>query len=276
MKNLYRQSQPPDVKIDEIIVALGTYALGDIKYNIYGIDDCEKKEPKPIAAFILCSCFIDQMAAFAYNHPINENEDYYKKFIREYLPPYYQAFKLYTELRCLIIHGYSIGEHLSLSIDQPLPGFDKQTVSASAITAIQLYNDLKTAFEKLRSELLSETSTRYNALKKYDIAPPLTEVKHSYHKFSKVESAYLIEHYTSLVKNHFLNGNKAWIISSVRKKKIDDSENPYVVLAVAKSNGRDFGVPIERVTTQLNLASPIEVLKVAGIYQEQTPPPNAM
>jgi hypothetical protein len=270
MKNLYRQSQPPAIKIDEIIIAFGTYALGDIKYNIYGIEGSERNEPKSIAAFILCSCLIDQMAAFAYNHPFNENEDYYKKFIREYLPPYYQAYKLYTELRCLLIHGYSIGEHLSLSIDESLPGFDDQTVSAYTLTAVRLYNDLKEAFNKFKSELLSHTPTRENAKKKYDSAPPLTEVNHNYHKFSKSESDYLIKHYTRLVKRKFLNANKAWVISSIIKKKIDDSQDPYIVLVVAKSNGRNFGVPLERVTTQFRIASPIESLKTAGLYEERS------
>ena len=84
MTNQYRQSFPPEEKIEEILTAFGTYALGDIKHNI--------DNEKPISAFILCSCLIDQMAYFAYNHSFDENEKYYKQFIKDLRKSRFCAF----------------------------------------------------------------------------------------------------------------------------------------------------------------------------------------
>ena len=77
MQTSIRQSQPDDVKIEEIIDSFNRFALRDIIVNI----------ENPIAAFILISCFIDQMAAFAYNtQPKKKGEvgSNYKKFRQVY------------------------------------------------------------------------------------------------------------------------------------------------------------------------------------------------
>lgn len=67
MKNLLRQSLPPEVKIEEIITYFGQYAIGDIKYNIENKDNS-----KPIPAFIICCCLIDHLAASA---PVEETKN---------------------------------------------------------------------------------------------------------------------------------------------------------------------------------------------------------
>ena len=67
-----------DQIIAQIIDSFHDFALGDIEHNV---------APKPIAAFILCSCLIDQLAAFRYNQ-IDESAKYYNEFIKDYLPQY--------------------------------------------------------------------------------------------------------------------------------------------------------------------------------------------
>ena len=62
--------------IDTIFHSLETYALGDIKFL--------QENKKPIAAFILCTCFIEQISHFVYR-PNGRNKDKAIAFINEYL-----------------------------------------------------------------------------------------------------------------------------------------------------------------------------------------------
>ena len=52
--------------IDIIFHSLKTYAFGDIKFLL--------ESKKPIAAFILCTCFLEQISHFVYG-PNRRNKD---------------------------------------------------------------------------------------------------------------------------------------------------------------------------------------------------------
>lgn len=103
MSFLPRQSQLDDTKIADLITSLGTYGLGDIRHNI--------ETGKPVAAFILSSCWIDQVALFVFNHNEQNLDVHYRNFIKKYLKRYTEL-DLYTNLRCKLVHSYSVGVNM--------------------------------------------------------------------------------------------------------------------------------------------------------------------
>lgn len=92
-------------KIDIIFHSLETYALGDIKFL--------QQSGKPIAAFILCTCFIEQVSHFVYG-PGGRNKDKAVDFINEFLNEgrniKYSATELVDILRNKLVHNYSLSD----------------------------------------------------------------------------------------------------------------------------------------------------------------------
>ncbi len=81
--------------IETIIYSLEYYALGDIRHN----------RSKPIAAFILRMCFIDQLSSFRYKLLRDANkrpEDFIDDYMKEY-----SGLDLYDMFRHSLIHNYS-------------------------------------------------------------------------------------------------------------------------------------------------------------------------
>lgn len=81
--------------IETIIHSLEHYALGDIRHN----------RCKPIAAFILSMCFIDQLSSFRYKLLRNAKkrpEDFIEEYMKEY-----SGLDLYDMFRHTLIHNYS-------------------------------------------------------------------------------------------------------------------------------------------------------------------------
>lgn len=94
MKNIKKLSNTPQ-PIQTIIYSFENYALGDIRYA----------KPKPIAAFILSICFIEQLSTFLYEF----NADDAKKperFFEEYMEEY-KGINLYHKARHTLVHNYS-------------------------------------------------------------------------------------------------------------------------------------------------------------------------
>jgi hypothetical protein len=92
-------------KIDIIFHSLETYALGDIKFL--------QQNGKPIAAFILCTCFIEQVSHFVYG-PGGRSKDKAVDFINEFLNEgkntKYSATELVDILRNKLVHNYSLSD----------------------------------------------------------------------------------------------------------------------------------------------------------------------
>ena len=85
--------QPQD--INTIVSSFRTYALGDIKHN----------QSKPIAAFILSICFIDQLSSFRYDYKTKHSKRA-ERLIKEYMTPY-KGLDLYDYVRNSLVHNYS-------------------------------------------------------------------------------------------------------------------------------------------------------------------------
>lgn len=184
--------------IEKIIDSFSRFALGDIEFNIH---------TKPISSFILCSCFIDQLAAFRYNHPFNRNKDFYNEFIKEYIPQYI-PYDLYKSLRCNLVHNYTIGEHLSITSDD-IKVWAAPTQEAVLITAKSMYTDLRSAFTKLCNEFFTVGSeSRVNAIARYREFNIISANRTEYKTYSKEEADLLIKYYTPIILGKEIKGNK--------------------------------------------------------------------
>lgn len=254
MKNQTRNLQSDDLKIEEIIDSFHDFAIRDIRVNI----------ENPIAAFILCSCLIDQLAAFRYNHPHNKNGEYYRKFIDEYLPRY-NSLKLYENLRCGLVHNYSISEYLAITSDHPLEDLNSTNVNVNLVTVKRLLKDLETAFEKLRIEFKSETTARKNAIERFKDSPPLILVNRGMWQYSEDEADYLIKYYSPLLIGKLMNEEKSLKIDTIEKSEI--SAKVFIVRCISIKDQRKYEANLDEIATQLSLIYPIEVLKIAGLHK---------
>jgi hypothetical protein len=180
-----RLSQSDDIKIEEIIDSFTRFALRDIKVNI----------PNPIAAFILISCFIDQMAAYAYNTQIRQAGANYRRFITEYFDAY-DPLKLWENLRCALVHNYTLSPNFALS-SEPHPSLPTTTnISANDFTVTEFIKILETALTDLSSHLRDKTSMiRRNALTKYNDSPIIIGVNRGIWQYEESEADYLVKHY---------------------------------------------------------------------------------
>jgi hypothetical protein len=247
-----RLSQPDDVKIEEIIDSFTRFALRDIKVNI----------PNPIAAFILISCFIDQLAAYAYNTQIGQAGANYRKFITEYFDAY-DPLKLWENLRCALVHNYTLSPNFALS-SEPHPSLPPTTnISANDFTVSEFVKELETALTDLSSHLRDRTKIiRCNALAKYNDSPIVIGVNRGIWQYEELEADYLVKYYKQKVLGQPLNEHNDLPITSIIKEPLG---NIFLVKCIAIKGNRSYEAKLDIVTQQLRLTYPIDVLKQAGL-----------
>lgn len=128
--------------IEQIVSSFKDYGLGDIEHNKTNV----------IAAFILCICFIDQLASFRYNN--NGLEVRWNMFIDEYMPVY-SGKRLYTNFRNSLIHHYSSCGKFGISYGDY---FNKEIDTINGVTIINPYlfiENLNMAFIVLEQDFNS-------------------------------------------------------------------------------------------------------------------------
>jgi hypothetical protein len=246
-----RLLQPDDVKIEEIIDSFTRFALRDIKVNI----------PNPIAAFILISCFIDQMAAYAYNTQIGQAGPNYRRFIVEYFQNY-DPLKLWENLRCALVHNYTISPNFALS-SEPHPDLPPTTnISANDFTVTGFIKELETALADLSAHLRSKPSQiRQNALNKFNDSPIIIGVNRSSWQYDEPEADYLVKYYEPIILGRPLNGHNDLPITSIVR---DPVGSIFLIKCIAAKGNRDYEAKLDIVTQQLQIIYPIDVLKQAG------------
>ena len=149
-----------DEKIATITHSQKNLAMGDVKRASAG----ESK----LGAFMLCSCLIDAMAYFSSSSAgVGAN---YRSFVQEYLTPYNPA-KLYSDLRCKLVHNYSEGGSFMFIHAQPNMHL-KPALLANRVY-INLDNfivDIESALESFCNRLQNpnETELRCNAVSRYN------------------------------------------------------------------------------------------------------------
>jgi len=145
-----------DPIIDAIKRGLDDMALQDIRRASEG--------KAKMGAFILGSCFIEYLAGFRYGKKTTRRD--YKNFVEQYLGPFYDAEKLYSDLRCKLVHNYSEGgSYIFVDAKPELHGKrynDKVLVNLENFT-----DDLERAMRKLFSEIDSDPEIQALAKRRY-------------------------------------------------------------------------------------------------------------
>ena len=232
-----RLSVPDDIKIEEIIDSFTRFALRDIKVNV----------SNPIAAFILISCFIDQMAAYAYNTQIGQAGANYRKFIADYFKSY-DPLKLWENLRCALVHNYTISPNFALS-SEPHPELPPTTnISANEFTVTGFIKELETALTDLSVHLRDKTSLiRDSAILKYNSSPIIIGVDRRSWQYEELEADYLLNFYGPIVLGQILNGENSLLITSIIK---ESAGNIFLVKCIAAKGNRNYEAKLDIVTQQ--------------------------
>lgn len=263
-----------DAIIEEIIDSFKTFALGDIRHNI------ENEHPKPIAAFILCSCLIDQLAAFTYYEPPNSdgtpkysNKELYKKFINEYLP-HYKPLNLYVNLRCKLVHNYTVARHIQLTNDNaPFEniGLGK---SINVLTAPIMFNDLKIVFETICKQYRTLGSPqRRKALDCYKENRIITHLRQKFTTYLDYEGDILIQYFSEIFPESIEHSGNLYKIESINKKNM--GEGRVLVFVTASYKNKKITPQIDEVITALNLETSTHILNRLDHTQQNTPPSDA-
>jgi hypothetical protein len=118
-----------------------------------------------MGAFILASCFIDYMAGFACGRETKGSD--YKNFVSNYLPSIYEPQKLYSDLRCKLVHNYSEGGSYWFTDNNPqLHG--KTENGRTIINLENFIDDLENALHKLLQEIQFNQSKKQTAINRYN------------------------------------------------------------------------------------------------------------
>jgi hypothetical protein len=141
--------------IDRITIALRDYALGDIKKIIVGNN--------VLASFILCSCFIEQVATYRYGTQ-NVGHPEFKRFIDEYLVGY-DGRLLRADLRNKLVHNYSLGETYSLTMQSRDAHLREATNGSIILNLENFVEDLERALQSFLHQLVTDPNVRRLAFK---------------------------------------------------------------------------------------------------------------
>ena len=249
-RDLYTDNE----KIEDLIGCFKNYAFSDIHFN----------ESRIISAFILCSCLIDQLASFAYDSE-EYNETNYEKFISDYLPQY-ERRRLYRNLRCKIVHNYTLSPHLALAKDRPQIYSNSTYHDSSTLYLTEFISELEVAFNSFSTDLRNNTLVRKNALLRYPKCKPIIETdKRTWH-YSENEADYLIIYYRPILVNRPLNMDFDLRITDVVKEKI--GEDLFTVKCVSiPSHNKEHSVFLHLITNQQKIIYPIDVLKQSGQFE---------
>ena len=118
-----------------------------------------------MGAFILASCFIDQVAGFVKGGYTTRDD--YKQFVKDYLPTLYDSEKLYTDLRCKLVHNYSEGgSYLFTNSSRDQHG--REIHGKLIINLENFIEDLEAALRKLLDEIEDDPVKAANAERRLD------------------------------------------------------------------------------------------------------------
>ncbi len=250
-----RINQPNDAIIEEIITAFGTFALGDIEFNV--------SNGKPVSAFILSSCLIDQLAAFRYNEPEEKNSVIYKRFIIDYMPQY-RPLNLYVNLRCKLVHNYTVGKHIRITSDEaPYENLGLGR-NVNVLTAPMMYKELRAVFDKMTIELRDPGSiVRENAIARYkhEKSKIITAVTHKFTTYSEQEANILINHFTPIMCKAWVVNHENIVIKSLSKSEHPKGQSLVLVDMVRGKRGKTKqSTQIDTIITILGLETSTSVL----------------
>ena len=163
MKSIKKVRETPQ-DIDTILNSFERYALSDIRHA----------KPRPIAAFILSICFIEQLSTFLYEFHSDDSkkpERFFEEYMREY-----KGIHLYHKARHTLVHNYSSRGNFDID-NRGHEGFPYVIID----DVIHINTDvfiihLEIAFKKVKSALLKVGEKPYlNALENSMYYPVLVD-----------------------------------------------------------------------------------------------------
>ena len=158
-----------DITKEQLVGTLDTYLYGG------GYKDIERASitgSAKLAGFILGACFIDAMASFhagvdreTSKHNSGER---FRCFVEKYLKTY-NAEKLYSDLRCGLVHSYAEGGTYVFT-DNNKAGFHMNSTSKGK-TILNLEDfcaDLRRAYAAYRTDILSDNDCFLKAKHRFE------------------------------------------------------------------------------------------------------------
>ncbi len=159
MANLFIQNMTDDKKIEAIVNALKDNAFGDIQRASAG--------GSKMGAFILCSCLIDAISGFMKGSDTKGPD--YKSFVRKNLTSYDKA-KMYTDLRCKLVHSYSEGGSYWFSDRNPSDHLKTRTDGKIIINLENFVAEIQHILDKYCDQLKDPANKllREKAIRRFD------------------------------------------------------------------------------------------------------------
>ena len=162
-----------NVSAEQLVNAMDA-SLRDMAYQ--DIVRASIKGEAKLAGFILASCFLDAMAEFYSGPGRNKNRKNYIKFVTKFMPPSYDADKLYEDLRCGLVHSYAEGSNRDgprntyLFTDGNKAGTHLEVANSGKVilNLEDFISEVGQAYEDLKSEILSDSNVFRNAKRRFE------------------------------------------------------------------------------------------------------------
>jgi hypothetical protein len=240
--------------ISDIILALRSYALGDIKENIRF----------PLTAFTLACCFLDQLAGFVYN---SDHNNRMRKLISQYLSRY-SSMNLDDVLRNNLLHNYSLDGDMRLAWEEVDFDNDPDCKNLNILNLTNFVADIEAVFEELvmKFQLIGSVE-RENAIEWDKKHPIFRHQDYNIPVYSSEEADHLINYYSKKMVQRPLNKSSDLIVEELDKKYLTE-KNKYFIRVIAKRN-RDHPLFWRELNDAikffkgLQLKSPKEILDIA-------------
>ncbi|SRR5258706_3133863 len=142
--------------------SINILAVG-LKQHAYGEIQTLAQGNTILASFMVCCCFIEQMATYRYGTK-NVGHPEFVKFVMEYLPDY-DAEGLRKDLRNKLVHNYALGHKYALTGKNPEFHLEGIRSGKQIINLENFVDDLGNAISKLVIQLRADPEIKKNALK---------------------------------------------------------------------------------------------------------------
>ena len=189
---------------------------------------------------------------------------------------HYKPLNLYVNLRCKLVHNYTVGKHIQLTSEEaPYEnlGLGK---NINVITAKMMHNELKTVFAKIKNELLApDSETRKNAIGryKYDNSQIIGKKTHKFTSYTEEDADTLIKYFTPILCKKFMMNNENVEIVSLTKQVAQPGRCMVIVNSVHGRRGKTKqATQIDVVINAFQLESADSVLNRLSHIQYNTLP----
>lgn len=154
---------------EQLVNVLDQYLFG---WEYKDIEKASISGEAKLAGFILGACFIDTMAGFfagvTKEKVGSESSDRFKDFVKKYLPEY-DAEKIWSDLRCGLVHSYAEGGTYVFT-DANKAGFHfNSTAGRKIILNLEDFlSDLRKAYRDFRNDILMDNDIFLKAKTRYE------------------------------------------------------------------------------------------------------------